>query len=134
MPPVESTVMVAARSYHQVFQGKADQVSQIRHAVAQHVRDTPVADDVILIVSELASNAVLHSKSRDEVFAVACEVYQRCVRIEVADLGGEWHDPEPDDRPHGLEIVNMLATKWGIKPGTGGIRVVWARVEFQGAS
>lgn len=66
--------MVAARSYHQVFQGQPDQVSQVRHAVGQHVRDTPVADDVILIVSELASNAVLHSKSRNEIFAVACEV------------------------------------------------------------
>jgi anti-sigma regulatory factor (Ser/Thr protein kinase) len=126
--------MVAARRYHQVFRGQPDQVSQVRREVGQHVRDTPVADDVILIVSELATNAVLHSKSRDEIFAVACEVYPRCVRIEVADLGGQWHDPEPDDRPHGLEIVKALATKWGIKPGTTGIRVVWARVEFQGAS
>ena len=126
--------MAAGRSYHQVFAGQPGQVSQVRHAVGQHVRDTPVADDVILIVSELASNAVLHSKSRDEIFAVTCEVYPRYVRIEVADLGGEWHDPRPDDRPHGLEIVKALASKWGIRPGTAGIRVVWARVEFQGAS
>jgi anti-sigma regulatory factor (Ser/Thr protein kinase) len=126
--------MAAARRYHQVFQGQPDQVVRVRHAVAQHVRDTPVADDVILIASELATNAVLHSKSRDEIFAVACEVFPCCVRIEVADLGGQWHHPGPDDRPHGLEIVKTLATRWGIKPGTAGIRVVWARVEFQGAS
>ena len=124
----------AARRYHQVFPGQPDQVSRVRREVGQHVRDTPVADDVILIASELATNAVLHSKSRDEIFAVACEVYPRCVRIEVADLGGQWHDHEPDDRPHGLEIVTTLATRWGIRPGTAGIRVVWARVEFQGAS
>ena len=126
--------MVAARRYHQVFRGQPDQVSRVRREVGQHVRDTPVADDVILIASELASNAVLHSKSRDEIFAVACEVFPRCVRIEVADLGGPWHDPEPDDRPHGLEIVKILAATWGVKPGTAGIRVVWARVEFGGAS
>jgi hypothetical protein len=51
-----------------------------------------------------------------------------------ADLGGEWQDREPDDRPHGLEIVAALATKWGTKPGSGGIRVVWARIEFRAAS
>ena len=124
--------MAAARKYHQVFRGQPDQVSRVRRAVGQHVRDTPVADDVILIASELATNAVLHSKSRDEIFAVVCEVYPCCVRIEVADLGGQWHDPEPDDRPHGLDIVTALAAKWGIKSGTAGIRVVWARVEFQG--
>lgn len=126
--------MAAARRYHQVFPGQPDQVSRVRHAVGQQVRDTPVADDVILIVSELASNAVLHSNSRDEIFAVTCQVYPRCVRIEVADLGGQWHDPGPDDRPHGLEIVKALATRWGIRPGTAGIRVVWARVEFKAAS
>ncbi len=126
--------MAAARKYYQVFRGQPDQVSQVRREVGQHVRDTPVADDVILIASELATNAVLHSKSRDEIFAVACEVYPRCVRIEVADLGGQWHDPERDDRPHGLEIVRMLAAKWGVKCGTGGIRVIWALVEFGGSS
>jgi serine/threonine-protein kinase RsbW len=126
--------MTAARKYHQVFRGQPDEVAQVRREVGQHVQGTPVADDVVLIVSELASNAVVHSKSQNEIFVVSCEVYTHCVRVEVADLGGQWHDPEPDDRPHGLDIVRALSATWGTTHGTGGIRVVWARVEFQGAS
>ena len=126
--------MVAARSYHELFRGQPVQVARVRHAIRTHARNTPVADDVVLIASELAANAVLHSRSKGHIFAVACEVFPHCVWIEVADLGGGWHDPEHDDRPHGLEIVKMLATKWGIKAATGGCRVVWAKVEFQEAS
>jgi histidine kinase-like protein len=125
-------MMVTAGSYHQVFQGQPEQVCQVRHAVGQHVRDTPVADDVVLIASELAANAVLHSKSAGEVFAVSCQVSPQCVRVEVADLGGEWCTPELDGRPHGLDLITALATKWDIKPGTGGCRVVWARIDFPG--
>jgi anti-sigma regulatory factor (Ser/Thr protein kinase) len=116
--------------YHRVFRGQPDQVSGVRQAIRQHARNTPVADDVVLIASELAANAVLHSKSRDETFAIMCEVFPHCVRIAVADLGGEWHRPGPDGRPHGLDIVARLATTWGVRPGTEGSRVVWARVEF----
>ncbi len=123
--------MITATSYRRVFKGTPDQVSEVRHAIAQQVRDTPVADDVILIVSEFACNAVLHSWSQGEIFAVSCEVHPGCVLIEVADLGGEWSDAGPDDRPHGLDIVALLTTKWGIKGGVrGSCRVVWACVEF----
>jgi len=86
---------------------------------------------VVLIASELASNAVLHSRSRSDIFAVGCQVFPHHVRIEVADLGGQWRRLGPDGRPHGLDIVASLATGWGIEqPVADGCRVVWARVEF----
>jgi len=66
-------MVTAGNCYRQVFKGQPDQVSQVRHAVGQQARNTPVADDVVLIASELASNAVLHSRSRGEIFADARE-------------------------------------------------------------
>lgn len=120
----------ASRRHRQVFPGQPDQVSQVRHVVGQHARNTPVADDVVLIASELAANAVLHSRSQGEAFTVACEVFPQYVWIAVEDLGGHWHPPEPDGCHHGLQIVAALATRWGVEPTTDGC-VIWARIEFQ---
>ena len=105
-------------------------VSQVRHAIGRRVRHLPIYDDVVLIVSELASNAVAHSWSAGEMFAVSCEIHPGCVLIEVADLGGEWSERDPDGRPHGLDLVALLATRWGVKGLKGCCRVVWASVEF----
>jgi len=122
----------AARCHRQVFPGRPDQVPRVRQVVGQHARNTPVAEDVVLIASELASNAVLHSPSRDKEFTVACEVSAQYVWIAVEDLGGAWVPPAPDGCRHGLAIVAALATRWGVEATPEG-RVVWARVEFPAA-
>jgi hypothetical protein len=119
-----------SRSFHQVYKGHADQVALVRQAVRQHVGSLAVADDVVLIASELAANAILHSESAGEHFAVAVDVHPDCVRVEVADLGGPWDPQEDDSRPHGLDIVALLAAKWGVDRRGEGVRVVWARVDF----
>jgi hypothetical protein len=125
--------MITAGRYHRgVFKGQPDQVSQVRRAVGQHVRNTPVADDMVLIASELASNAVRHSRSRGEEFTVVWEVARHYVWIAVEDLGGPWRPPEPGGCHHGLQIVAALATQWGIEPTLEGC-VVWARAEFPAA-
>jgi hypothetical protein len=64
--------------YQRTFHGRADQVSQIRREIAVHLGDCPAADDLVLIVSELAGNAVLHSQSQGEFFAVRCQAYPGC--------------------------------------------------------
>jgi anti-sigma regulatory factor (Ser/Thr protein kinase) len=46
-----------------VFRGSADQVRQARKFARSHVSAHPAADDVTLVTSELASNAVAHSAS-----------------------------------------------------------------------
>jgi anti-sigma regulatory factor (Ser/Thr protein kinase) len=51
-------------------------------------RPATVTDDLKLVASELAANAVLYSASRGASFAVRCEIAPGCVRIEVEDLGG----------------------------------------------
>ena len=70
--------------------------------------NAPVADDAALIVTEFASNAVLHSLSKVGTFTVRCELFSTYVWVEVEDEGGEWCRPEPDGRPHGLDIVTLL--------------------------
>lgn len=124
-------MVTACRCYRQVFQGQPDQVSQVRHTIAERVRNTPVADNLVLIASELAANAVLHSRSRGGTFTVACEVMPGYVWLAVEDLGGEWLPQQADGRCHGLEIVALLATRWGIEQPAGGSRVVWASVEWR---
>ena len=119
----------ADKCHRQVFPGRPDQVARVRRVVGQRARNTPVADDVVLIASELASNAVLHSPGRDKEFTISCGVSAQYVWLAVEDPGSPWVPPEPDGCRHGLQIVAALATRWGVEDIPGGC-VVWARVEF----
>ena len=122
--------------YARTFSGTADQVTLARSRVWDYLADCPAADDACLIVSEFASNAVLHSLSRVGTFTVRCEVFDTYVWVEVEDEGGAWCRPEPDGRPHGLDIVSLLVGEkgWGIEPTSEGPRVVWARLELPNAN
>lgn len=126
-----STATATAASYYErTYHGHPDQVRNARAAVAGHLAGCPVADDAILIVSEIASNAIVHSASKGKFFTVRVEACPGCVRIECQDLGGPWHSKPGDDRPHGLNIVEALAGpgNWGTKTTSDGHRIVWARL------
>jgi anti-sigma regulatory factor (Ser/Thr protein kinase) len=90
---------------------------------------------VLLICSELASNAALHSRSAEPGgrFTVRSRIFPgEYVRIEVEDQGGTWVAGEHDDnRPHGLDLVRTLAGegRWGVTGGPAG-RTVWARLDW----
>jgi anti-sigma regulatory factor (Ser/Thr protein kinase) len=118
--------------YRQAFHGQPDQVRAVRHAVASYVNGCPRADDVVLVASELATNAIVHSNSREKFFSVACQLYADYCWIEVEDLGGKWQCRGPDERPHGLDIVDVLAGagNWGVETTGDGNRVVWARLAW----
>lgn len=73
-------------------------------------------DDVELLVSELATNAVLHA--RTPVWLTLCRRGRR-LRVEVGD--GDPRPPRVDLRPdplhpggRGMCLVNSLADDWGI--------------------
>src|SRR6266571_7022751 len=118
--------------YQRTFHGRADQVSQVRRDLARHLADCPAVDEAVLIASELAANAIVHSGSAGEFFTVRCEAYPGYVWVEVEDLGGLWHCTKPDDRPHGLDIIDALAgpDNWGTETTSDGGRVVWARLDL----
>jgi serine/threonine-protein kinase RsbW len=107
----------SVRKHCQVFPAAPSQVRQARNFLAAALGACPVADDAILCLSELASNAVLHSDSRKPggTFTVRAEVHDGdYVWIEVEDNGGLWEERDHcDQRPHGLDIVRKLTTDNG---------------------
>ena len=131
--PAPKEVPMLVRS----FPGKPEQVSRARSEVRAFLNGMPGTDDAVLVVSELAANAVQHSLSRVGEFIVCVRVNQACIYIEVTDEGGPWFHPDldavPDDHPHGLEIVTRLSRDWGVDPVDSGHRAVWATVPIQTA-
>ena len=119
--------------YSGVFHGAPDQIGRVRSEIRQYLDGCPVTDDVVLIASELATNAIRHSASNEHFLQVRCEVFPDYVWVEVQDLGGVWHCRQRDGRPHGLDIVAVLVgDNWGIETTSDGDRIVCARVEFGG--
>jgi serine/threonine-protein kinase RsbW len=117
--------------FAQAFPGSPEQVGNVRRAIRFYLGSCPASDDVTLIVSELATNAIVHSRSgHGGTFTVRAELHPAWVWIEVEDAGGEWTDQGHTDRPHGLAVVNELAREWGRSNRPHG-RTVWARVDFQ---
>jgi anti-sigma regulatory factor (Ser/Thr protein kinase) len=119
-------------TYDRVFLGALDQTHALRAGLRAYLRDCPVADDVVLIASEFAANAVLHSPSNQTFFICRAEVFPDHVRVEVEDLGGPWLRAAVDnERPHGLDIVQMLA-EWGTTVrACDHMRVTWAEVPYK---
>lgn len=118
-----------SRTFTQIFRGEADQVGHARREVARYLDGCPAAEDATLIVSELVTNAVLHSRSRHGMLTVHGERYPRYVWLEVSDAGGNWEAGSDGDGGRGLAIVAALAAEWGID-GDGRGRTIWARIEW----
>jgi hypothetical protein len=127
-----TTTAAAAACYTGTYPGRPDQVRKVRAAVAGHLAGCPAADDAVLIVSEIVSNAIVHSGSAGEFFTVRVEVYPDYVWIECEGLGGTWHCRPEDDRPHGLDVIQALAgpDNWGTETTGDGGRIVWVRLEL----
>ena len=119
-----------ATAYTGTFHGTADQVSPVRREVARHLGDCPVTDDAVLVASEFATNAILHSRSRGESFTIRVDLHRDHVRVGCRDSGGPWRSRRHDDRPHGLRIVETLTgpDSWGVETAGDGNRIVWARL------
>ena len=115
------------------YPGHLDQVHRVRHAAARYLAGCPAAGEAVLIVSELAANAIVHSASRAAFFTVRAELHADYLWVEAEDLGAPWHFRPPDGRPHGLDLVEALTGPdgWGVDTTTGGGRVVWARLDLR---
>jgi anti-sigma regulatory factor (Ser/Thr protein kinase) len=116
----------------QVFPAHADQVQVARAFISATLAACPAVCDAVLCVSELATNAVLHSASRKPggTFTVRAAIFDDHLRVEVEDNGGRWEDrPHPDSRLHGLDIVRELAADCGRDGGPLTGWVVWAELQ-----
>lgn len=89
------------------------------------------AEDVLLVVSELVTNACLHAEGPDELW-IACD--NKVIRVEVSDKGTGQPAPRTPHRAgrpggHGMFIVQRLCLDWGVMrtPGVAG-KTVWAEL------
>lgn len=91
-------------------------------------------DDLTLLASELTSNAVLHSDSRDGgPIRLTLTEHDHTIRLTVTDAGSStsprvrWDPCAENGR--GLLLVQEIADAWGVvDEGVG--RTVWCEVKF----
>lgn len=118
------------------YPGTADQPRYVRTDLALVAAGFPAVEDLILLASELATNAILHSRSGHpgRTFTVRAVLHLGdYVWVEVADQGGIWARGEHDDEHgQGLAIVAAVAGdgNWGID-GDEASRVAWFRLDWQ---
>ena len=132
---------LVASPRRRVFPGRPDQVRPARRFVARALAGCPAADDAVLCVSELASNAIQHTRSgqggRFEVLVWRGRV-SACVAVidEGAPHGPAPRAPGPEDLAesgHGLRVVTDLAATWGQQElGPAGLpgRAVWFQLAW----
>jgi anti-sigma regulatory factor (Ser/Thr protein kinase) len=99
----------------------------VARTLAERGRDeAPVIDDARLVVSELATNAVIHARTP---FRVSVRFAPATIRIAVHDRS--LSEPVILDVPptapsgRGLRLIAAIADSWGIEPTADG-KAVWA--------
>jgi serine/threonine-protein kinase RsbW len=119
-----------------IFDGCPEEVRHVREFVTRAAIGCPVADDVTLLASELAANAIRHTASgTDGTFSVCVHVQDGLVRAEVHDLGSDTapsvrRTASPGESGAGLRLVDAIADRWGFHGGPRG-RVVWFEMGWQ---
>ncbi|AWW38273.1 ATP-binding protein [Streptomyces cadmiisoli] len=88
--------------------------------------DSERGDDVLLCVSELATNALLHGVPPGRQFLVFLRYDGVVLRVEVHDSGpgSPRVADEADEGGRGLLLVAALSDKWGVRERELG-KVVW---------
>lgn len=119
------------RSVASTFHAAPAHVALARQFLAGQIEGSPVMQDAVLCLSEIAANAVLHSASRRPggTFTVQVAAIPAGVRVEVTDEGGPWQAAGDSDAlsGHGLDIVARVARRWGITGGDSE-RTVWFEI------
>jgi anti-sigma regulatory factor (Ser/Thr protein kinase) len=121
------------------FPGLAEEVTYARHFVASLLAERGPVDDAVLIVSELATNAVRHSLSGSAGgwFLVIVGFDHDLVRLEVIDQGGPQVPhlcdvTNQEEGGRGLLLIAACAKDWGVKEWPDG-RTVWAELARESA-
>jgi serine/threonine-protein kinase RsbW len=130
------TVGAMIRPRRRVFPGATGQVGRARLFVGNVLDGCPVADDAVLLTSELVTNAIAHTASgKGGKVVVTVHRADTRVRVEVQDDGS---DQAPAAHPvgesresgFGLELVELIADRWGYCGGRRS-RVVWFMLEWK---
>lgn len=110
--------------WHQLetrFDARPNAVSDVRRTVRECMTRwglTELEEDAVLVSSELAANAVMHGAGASLIFSL--KHTREGLRIEVSD--GSRSRPKlrstspEDEHGRGLQLVNTLASRWGVAP------------------
>jgi len=101
--------------------GRPEHVREARAFAAKALGDLhPALENIALLTSELVTNAIMHSRSRQHGGAVQVVMVESAggVRVEVSDQGSEMTAPVVRSEVfvsdgHGLFLVQALADQWG---------------------
>ncbi len=126
--------------WSRTFPGYSRRVRDVRRFVIDVLADCPVAEDAELIVSELATNAIRHSRSGQiggsfHVRVIRCA--QTC-RVEVIDQGptdlphADHDQADADEHGRGLHIVAALSNRWGART-TPTRHTIWYELDWKPA-
>jgi hypothetical protein len=114
------------------FPAERDSPGRARRLAVAELRRWGIAEDVVnevaLVLSEMASNAVLHAgspffvrvQSRDSIVRVA--VHDQSPVLATGSDGGM-----VVRAPHGLAVIQALSTQWGVEDTPDG-KIVWAEL------
>ncbi|SEF46197.1 Anti-sigma regulatory factor (Ser/Thr protein kinase) [Thermomonospora echinospora] len=122
--------MTNERVHRRAFKGEPAELARVRSFAAAALRGCSVLDDAVLLIDEVAANAIVHTDS--ETVEVALRHVGDVVRGEVRDAGSDSvpapkADSEADgegESGRGLLIVDLLAKQWGSRRTAAG-RLVW---------
>jgi two-component sensor histidine kinase len=113
--------------------GLPESVRQFR-ALVRHLAATPYqAEAAALCVSELVTNALLHSRSGRPGGEIRVRIEPGwCpgeLRISVIDAGPRYTAPESgQSNGYGLDIVDVIAAGWGVAPAADGQSLTWCEI------
>jgi anti-sigma regulatory factor (Ser/Thr protein kinase) len=123
------------------FAAERESPGRARHLVVKTLRQWGHDDDMLvenaaLVMSELATNAVIHAGSR---FSVAVRAKDSTLRIAVQDgrplaatVSGQGRSQGGliPRIGHGLSLIEKISTRWGVE-GTASGKVVWAELPYE---
>ncbi|MEV1003582.1 ATP-binding protein [Nonomuraea sp. NPDC050202] len=116
------------------FPGTKAQISEARRFVTSYLGDRPETYTAELVVSELATNAIRHTRSGQAAgqFGVTLHAGTTLLILAVHDGGGPSnphlrHAENTDQSGRGLHLVESLTARWGVHGDQGG-RTVWALI------
>ena len=123
-------LLLTTRPMQRAFPGRADQIAPARDFTKRVLGPCRVTDEAVLLVSELATNALEHTSTADGgQFRVMICRNATWLLIGVSDNGSA-KTPEPgpldpeSETGRGLGLVELIADRWGYCGGEHG-RTVW---------
>jgi hypothetical protein len=115
--------------HNEIFPAVRDQIARAPQGHKEAIGDDPALDTVVLLVSELTTNSVLHSGSSFFGLLVT-RVADGELRVAVTDEGRRGlphlHQQAPaNECGRGVHLMDTLAQRWGITRQAGVGVAVW---------